>query len=249
MILYYTGTKNSEYVAKRIAENLNETSENLFDRLKHNDYSEIHSDSAFVIVCPTYGWQIPHILRDWLKKVKFTGSKDIYFVMTCGSDIGNAYSYLIQLCKEIHMNYLGCAEIVMPENYVAMFAVPENDEAVKIIDKAETAIFQTSDYIKNNQIIPSKKTNVIDHLKSGVINDVFYSLCISDKKFTVSDKCVGCGKCVKDCVLNNIQLVDGKPKWNHHCTHCMSCICGCPTYAIEYGKASLGKPRYQCPKK
>lgn len=26
-----------------------------------------------------------------------------------------------------------------------------------------------------------------------------------------------------------------------------NCICGCPTAAIEYGKASKGKPRYQCP--
>ena len=28
------------------------------------------------------------------------------------------------------------------------------------------------------------------------------------------------------------------------CTHCMACICYCPTSAIEYGKKSLGKPRY-----
>ena len=31
------------------------------------------------------------------------------------------------------------------------------------------------------------------------------------------------------------------------CTHCMACICGCPAGAIEYGTASRGKPRYQCP--
>ena len=29
---------------------------------------------------------------------------------------------------------------------------------------------------------------------------------------------------------------------------CMACICGCPAEAIEYGKKSRGKPRYQCPK-
>nr|WP_264291386.1 MULTISPECIES: hypothetical protein [unclassified Dorea] len=28
------------------------------------------------------------------------------------------------------------------------------------------------------------------------------------------------------------------------CTHCMACICYCPAEAIEYGKKSVGKPRY-----
>ena len=27
----------------------------------------------------------------------------------------------------------------------------------------------------------------------------------------------------------------------------MACICGCPVSAIEYGRKSQGKPRYQCP--
>lgn len=29
-------------------------------------------------------------------------------------------------------------------------------------------------------------------------------------------------------------------------THCMACICRCPTQAVEYGKRSQGKPQYQC---
>ena len=64
--------------------------------------------------------------------------------------------------------------------------------------------------------------------------------------FNFADACVSCGKCESLCVLNNISIQDGKPKWGNHCTHCMACICGCPAEAIEYGKKSLGKPRYWC---
>ena len=39
-------------------------------------------------------------------------------------------------------------------------------------------------------------------------------------------------------------LQNGKPLWGQDCTHCMACICCCPAEAIEYGKMSLGKPRY-----
>ena len=57
-------------------------------------------------------------------------------------------------------------------------------------------------------------------------------------------KCTGCGKCVKVCPLNNVTIKDKKPVWGKHCTHCMACICHCPAEAIEYGRKSVGKPRY-----
>ena len=57
-------------------------------------------------------------------------------------------------------------------------------------------------------------------------------------------KCTGCGKCKKFCPLNNITLKNKKPVWGKHCTHCMACICYCPAEAIEYGRKSVGKPRY-----
>ena len=57
-------------------------------------------------------------------------------------------------------------------------------------------------------------------------------------------KCVSCGKCVELCPLNNITLIDGKPVWGNHCTHCMACLHRCPTEAIEYKKKTQSKPRY-----
>ena len=42
----------------------------------------------------------------------------------------------------------------------------------------------------------------------------------------------------------NITLKNKKPVWGKHCTHCMACICYCPAEAIEYGRKSVGKPRY-----
>ena len=44
--------------------------------------------------------------------------------------------------------------------------------------------------------------------------------------------------------LGNITMEDKKPHWNGNCTHCMACIGGCPSEAIEYKRKSKGKPRY-----
>ena len=79
---------------------------------------------------------------------------------------------------------------------------------------------------------------------SSTVNPIFYPLFVKSNAFTTSSKCVGCGQCVSLCPMNNIALKDGKPSWGKDCTHCMACICYCPAEAIEYGKKSLGKPKY-----
>ena len=56
--------------------------------------------------------------------------------------------------------------------------------------------------------------------------------------------CTSCGLCAARCPLNNIVLEGGRPVWKGECTHCMACIGGCPTEAIEYGEKSKGRRRY-----
>lgn len=248
MILYFSGTGNSEYVAKRLAKATDDLCINLFEKLKNKDYREINSNRPFVIVAPTYGWRIPRLLSNWLIKTNLTGSKDIYFVMTCGGEIGNAAKYLIKLCEELKLNFKGCTEIVMPENYIAMFGAPEKEEAIEIIEKSEPAIDETADRIAKGERLNSKKVGIVDKLKSSIVNDMYYPVCLHAKKFTVDNKCISCGKCEKGCVLNNIKIVNGRPVWGDNCTHCMACICRCPAGAIEYGTKSIGQPRYTCPK-
>lgn len=79
---------------------------------------------------------------------------------------------------------------------------------------------------------------------SGPVNPIFYRFFVKADAFRVNGGCVGCGLCAKKCPLNNVRLKDGKPVWGNECTHCMACICYCPKEAVEYGKKSVGKPRY-----
>lgn len=248
MVLYYSGTGNSKYVAQRISDTIQDECIDLFDKLRNSDFREINSAKPFVIVTPTYGWQIPHILRDWINKTRLSGNKSIYFVMTCGGDISNAPKYLKKICQNKNMNFMGCAEIIMPENYIALFDVPDKNEAIAIIDKAEPIIDKTAALILENKYIDSTPVGILGKLKSSIVNTVYYPVFLHAKKFEVSDACISCGKCADLCVMNNIKLVNGKPEWTDNCTHCMACICSCPVEAIEYGSKSKGKPRYNCPK-
>ena len=245
MIFYFSGTGNSKYVAQRMAAVLGDTLVNLNDRIKAGDTSPVESGERLIIVTPTYAWRIPRIVRDWLRKTELRSAKRAWFVMTCGSEIGNAAKYNRALCAEKGLAYCGTAQIVMPENYIAMFAAPQAEEARQIVAKAEPDIDRAIAAIREGREFAAPRCNLYDRFMSGAVNQVFYPCFVRADAFTVSDACVGCGQCAKRCPMNNITLQAGKPVWGKHCTHCMACICYCPKAAIEYGKKSVGQPRYR----
>ena len=245
MIFYFSGTGNSKYVAQRMVDALGDTLCSLNDRIKSGDTSPIDVGERLVLVTPTYAWRIPRIVRDWLLSTALSGSRQAWFVMTCGSEIGSADRYNRRLCQAKNLTPMGTAQIIMPENYIAMFNAPQADEARQIVAKAEPDIDRAIAAVKAGTPFPPSRDKIYDRLMSGPVNPVFHACFVKAKAFTVSDACTGCGQCTRLCPTNNITLQNGKPIWSVNCTHCMACICRCPTAAIEYGKKSRGKPRYR----
>ena len=93
MVLYYSGTGNSKFIAKCIASALETDCLNLNERIKTGDTSSVQTEENVILVTPTYAWRIPHIVSGWLGKAELVGAKRIWFVMDCGSEIGNAAKY------------------------------------------------------------------------------------------------------------------------------------------------------------
>ena len=244
MILYYTGTGNSAYTAKRIAGAVGVEALDLFERLRDNDTSPLESQKPWVIVTPTYAWRIPRIVRDWLDKTELRGSRDIYFVMTCGSEIGNAGSYIEKWCRSKGFVFKGCAEVVMPENYIVMFKAPSPKDEAEIIVRANGTIDSIAADIKSGKSFAKPPVKLADRVSSGIVNRAFYPMFVKAKKFRAGNACIGCGKCAALCPTKNIRIDGGRPVWGDSCTHCMACICRCPTQAIEYGRHTVGLRRY-----
>ena len=137
MIFWFSGTGNSKYAAQRMAEALNEPLLCMNDRIKAHDTAAVETGERLVIVTPTYAWRIPRLVRDWLLQTELRGARQAWFVMTCGGEIGSADRYNRELCRVKGLSCMGTAQIVMPENYIAMFGVPQADEARRIVAKAE----------------------------------------------------------------------------------------------------------------
>ena len=116
MVLYFTGTGNSRYLARRIAEGLDMPLYDLNTCIKAGDTALVQTGRDVVLVTPTYAWRIPRVVSLWLGNTELTGAERIWFVMDCGSEIGNAAKYNRQLAAQKHLRYMGTAQINMPEN-------------------------------------------------------------------------------------------------------------------------------------
>ncbi len=243
MILYFSGTGNSRYVARAIAKLTGDSLVSMNERIKMRDHSPLHSSQPFVFVMPTYAWRMPRIIHEHILQTEFTGCEMAYFIMTCGDSTGNAVAYIKELCKIKTFTFCGVASVIMPENYIAMYSVPDKATAGRIIQMAVPGIVEIAGRIIMGKQLKDLHPTITGILQSGLVNPLFYAY-INDRGFRFTNACISCGKCAELCPLNNIQIVDGAPRWGGNCTHCMACICGCPTEAIEYANASKGKPRY-----
>ena len=246
MIFYFTGTGNSRYIAETIAGLTGDEIADINARIKGQNTETICVQDRLVFVLPTYGWRIPRIVETWIRKTEWTGVCKAWFILNCGSGMGNAAGYIQKLCEEKKFQYMGTAEIVMPENYIAMFQTPDFEEAETIIKRADPEIKKAGNRIREDREFPKPSIHLADRFLSAAINPVFYRLFVKADPFYVKETCISCGKCEAVCPLNNIQMQGGKPVWGKDCTHCMACISRCPAEAIEYGKKSKGKPRYYC---
>lgn len=246
MIVYFSGTGNSRYVAKMLAQQLNDETLSATDYIKNGIAAELFSQKPWVFVCPVYVSAPPRVFMDFIKSASFNGNKKAWFIMTCAGGFGACPAYAKKLSDEKGLRYMGAAQVCMPQNYLAFFKTKEKAECDEIVRNAIPEIQKLGALIAEFRAFPDPGMKSWELISTEMIIDPYYKYFMNAKKFTVSDSCIGCGKCERVCPLGNITLTGKKPVWGDRCTHCMACINYCPVTAIEYGKKTQGKPRYHC---
>ena len=191
MIIYFSGTGNSRYCAQLLADKLGDKAINAAEYIKSGRSADLSSDKPWVFVSPVYGWRIPHVFADFIRRSRFSGNINAYFVITCGSDIGNAAKYLIPICEEKCLSFCGALEAVMPENYLAMFPVPDEEKSAKIISAVHPLLENAASFIASSKPFEKRSYRIGDNIKSSVVNKYFCRYFIKASPFYSKDSCVG----------------------------------------------------------
>jgi len=64
MILYFSGTGNSKYVANYLSDKLDDEMVSLNEVIKYNQKLDFTSIKPFIFVSPIYCWRYPKIIED-----------------------------------------------------------------------------------------------------------------------------------------------------------------------------------------
>jgi ferredoxin len=237
MIFYFSGTGNSLYAARKLAESLGET--NVYSMKNyHITQEQVGENEKIGFVFPSYYGNLPRLVHKFIDEINIHPNAWVYAVATMGGKFGRGCFAVLdkQLAqKEVELRYGN--SVTMTANYIANYN--PFGKTMKSNAKADKQLILIADDIRN------KKTGI---KKNNITSDSLYkNIELLDEKFYTEASCSGCGQCEKICPVNNIKLVDNAPAWQHHCEHCMACIHWCPHKAIQYGKKTSKRRRYQNP--
>jgi len=241
IVFYFSGTGNSLYVAKSISKELGNCE--IVSMVK--PFNSIKQYDGVGFVYPTYYWGLPKIVIEFVENLKLNNNKNAYYysIATYGGLAGNAVFQMYELLLNRHGIKLNYGEkLKMFSNYVVAYDMSAKID--KITKKSNEKLIPIINSIKKrkcNNI--NKLTGIFKSMNAKFINEVSNM----DKDFTVNDNCIGCGICEGICPVKNIEMVNKRPEYKHHCEQCVACIQFCPQKAINYKNLTQNRRRYTNP--
>lgn len=241
MILYFTGTGNSRWVAQQLAEATNDAVLSIADCLKRKTVPEELTNAERVgIVFPVHSWHAPRIVLTFLLHLYLPHCRYRYAVCTCGDDAGKGMSRLAK-----HFPLDAAWSVAMPNTYIPMFNLDDEELSHKKIGYARQSILSIAADVLEQRKVWKVHEGSAAWLKTYIINPLFVRFTISSKGFHVDEGCISCGICSKACPVENIRMADGHPVWGKQCIHCMACVHACSQKVIQYKKTTQKKGRYR----
>lgn len=249
MVFYFSGTGNSLYVAKKIASEFEQNLVSIADCVMHARFSfTLAKDEPILFVFPIYSWAPPAIVLDFIDKLDLAGYTDNYLsvLITCGENIGTSLDVVKKRLGSKQLN--SGFSVVMPSNYMILGDIETKEVQREMLSKVDARIAHICGMIRQKSkahfdAVKGPVPFVLTH----VIGSLFNKFAIDAKPFYAKENCTMCGICARVCTTQNIALAEGKVMWGDKCTQCLACINYCPVQAIEYGKKTQGKGRYNNP--
>ena len=250
MIFYFSGTGNSLWVVKRLADELQERA---IDMAKIQDrdrqYYSLGKGEKIGFVFPIHGWRPPQLVRRFVEALNFKTDSTthyIYVIVTCGDDVGSGVTVMEKAlrAKVLHLN--AAFSLTMPNTYVGVpfFDVDNPSVRKRKLKNAENRLRQISFSLKNEENVLQVHKGSLPRIKTYVLGFLFERFLVKDCYFHVLDSCEKCGLCIKVCPTLNIKMENQTLKWEGHCTTCMACYHHCPTHSIRFGKYTDKKGQY-----
>jgi len=197
--------------------------------------SLIRDNDEIFLAYPTQFSNMPFMVRDFINKNSSIWSgKKVFLLTTMGLFSGDGTGCAARLLKKYGAAILGGLQVIMPDSISDCKMLKKSvEECSRIVREADTKIADSALSISSGKY-PQEGLSFFAHMAGLFGQRLWFYNKTTDyrKKMTISDACVGCGQCVKNCPVNNLSLVDGKAVSAGKCAMCYRCVSICPKQAV-----------------
>lgn len=245
-LFYFSGTGNSLKVARDLAVELgNADIVPVVNALKQGiDLSA----ERIGIVFPVYMFGPPLVISGFIEKLSAAKDKYFFAIATYGGKAANTLEICSSLFQKRGLELSAGFLVKMPGNYTPLYGAIAPDKQNKLFQKEKRRVKEIAGIVgRAEKHGPEKDLLLLRWLFSAIYRAGSSRIPAMDQGFSSDDKCDSCGICKRVCPVGNIEMIDGRPKWLHHCQQCMACLQWCPQEAVQYGRLTLNRKRYHHP--
>ncbi|WP_027307795.1 EFR1 family ferrodoxin [Caloramator sp. ALD01] len=236
-IIYFSGTGNTEFVAKLFKKAFEEKGYEM-DLIEVTKQIKFKDDYSILVFGSCIHSEVfPDVYMRWIDKNILNGNsrRCIVFSTQAAKSAAGA-NILSDTLKKRGFNVSIVEHIVMPNNfYVVAFGKDTKEEVKQKTKKAEELVYEIVDsFLKDIKKI--KEVSEIRKRYGNLAYSFFkkYAKTWAMKKISVDyDLCVKCLKCVSNCPTKNINFKD-EIEFQDKCICCQRCIHQCPVNAFKY---------------
>jgi ferredoxin len=233
VMLYFSGTGNSKYIAELFCRYMNAESYSIEGKL---DFEQLITSAETIGFCyPIYGSRVPRIMREFVQKhIGFIKKKKIIIFCTQLIFSGDGARVFTDIFQHYFIEVIYAEHFFMPNNVINFFMLPlTNDKKIrKCIKKADEKMKLVCSNLKKG-IIKKRGFNIISQAL-GLVQGAFMPKI--EKKavdsLIINNDCNHCLLCISICPMHNLEYQNENIENNHNCTICYRCINSCPQKAI-----------------
>lgn len=252
MIFYFSGTGNTLWAARQLAEATGERLMAMADGAPREPLA-LNEGERIGFCFPVHGWQPPKIVRRFVQQLQLCAAEGhyTYALCTCGDTVGQALELFAKDLARRGWTLHAKFSLTMPESYVVlpfMLTDKPRAERCKLLRAGRKLRDVEADILERKIGADRVKRGLAAWLLTHVLGAWFNAALITDRPFKVDDApCIRCGKCAAACPTHNIAWRKGeKPTWLRQggCTACLACYHHCPRHAIGYGPLTKRRGQY-----
>lgn len=244
-IYYFSGTGNSQHVARELQKRITKAKLIPIVRLLKQDSIEICGETVG-FVFPLHGMTAPLPVKIFLKKVVLKSVNYMFAITTRGGTKCFAFDQINQLlkrnCKSLDSSFI----LTMLNNDPKLDAYenPTSESISEVESKIQTRLDSISKIIINKEKYHEDSGGVtfsfskpVNYLLERLV--LFATSMLEfmniNSYFYADSKCISCGTCEKVCLSRKIKIINGKPVWQKKikCYFCYTWLNYCPVQAIQ----------------